>query len=181
MLLSRVKDSARINQAAPGGEPQDAERSRDFEALLDCGLRPFPFIDQDEIGMDRQGERVGGPLPCSQRPKRGVVPNVDAGHLNPRRKISRPVANEGRSRGMPEFLMHGVGYEHGADQPRKECRCDRWKAGRRAGWYQPQPGASEAQAFKASAFALGVLTGIFDPDIVSFQEFIELETRFDFE
>jgi hypothetical protein len=47
------------------------------------------------------------------------------------------------------------------------------------GWCQPQPAASEAETFKATAFAFRVFTRVFDPHIVSIQKTVEFMAGLD--
>ena len=115
---------------------------------------------------------------CSPAPsdwKRSVVYRFNPYHLGPRRKLSYPLANHERSRGMAELLVHGVPARTPFPTIAAKAQSDRWKAGKKWGWCLPQPGASKAQSLQAPAFSFRVFHGCSQSTHHGPEKLIELE------
>jgi hypothetical protein len=55
--LEPVKHIHQINQAAFRGQIENAERSGDFEPIIQGGCRAFAVIDENEIGPEGEAKR----------------------------------------------------------------------------------------------------------------------------
>jgi hypothetical protein len=62
-LLKPIERLRQVEQATPSGAPQNAEGTGDNQAFIDRRSRPFAFVDENEIGMNRKCEDDRCPFP----------------------------------------------------------------------------------------------------------------------
>jgi hypothetical protein len=110
-----VRGVRKVDDAAPRGQTEDAERPGNFEPV-----GSFALVDQNQIRVHSQCECNGCALPCSKRPERVIVKSCNRRHNRPVGKTRHPFTNQRWGRRMAQLIMHGIGNKHFSKHPRQE-------------------------------------------------------------
>ncbi len=167
-----------IEETALGGAIEDAEGAGDGEAEAAGFLDAFPVIHEDEIGMEVEGEENGFLFAGIEVGKwRGGGLDGERDHLQPSGAVGEPQADGLGGGGMFQFGGDGLGDEDFGVAGGEEIGVadeDEVAEGGGVGDDEARHAGSEAEAVVGVAIELEVVPGVVEPDLVEFEEAIEV-------
>ncbi len=118
VVFSRSKATRKLTR------PDSAARIQDWRGvpvaskpLFPASFGAKPLVHQDQVGFEALGHGNRSPLPGIEIGCRRIISLAGSGDLQPRRRLERPIADDGWCAGMAEFVIDGGGNVDLAEQP----------------------------------------------------------------